>query len=138
MSEDAGAYLIAYDISHPVRLNRIHRYLGGCALWVQYSVFVARLRPAALAAAAAELRSRMDPRTDDIRIYHLPAFARPVLIGDTLWPEDVLFAGLGPVPLGVFTLPPMAQKTAVASPPPSPPTVPASTASPPPPSKTTP
>jgi CRISPR-associated protein Cas2 len=103
MDHQPAAYLIAYDIASPRRLPRIHRCLSRCALWVQYSVFAGRFTPAAVTALAADLRALIHPALDDVRIYRLPSFARPSVIGASMWPQEVLLGGLLPAPLAAVT-----------------------------------
>ena len=103
MSHEAAAYLIAYDIADPRRLGRVRRLLTGRALWVQYSVFVGRFSLREVGALVAELRERINRREDDVRIYRLPLFCRPVAIGASLWPEGLLLGGLDPAPLAEVT-----------------------------------
>jgi len=65
-------YLIAYDIADPRRLARLHRYLKGEALALQYSVFFGRFTLAGIDRIEDEIAARIDPREDDVRIYPLP------------------------------------------------------------------
>lgn len=39
-------YLVAYDISDPVRLRRVHEIVKGYGYWLQYSVFLCDLTEA--------------------------------------------------------------------------------------------
>lgn len=65
-------YLICYDISDPRRLQKLHRYLRQRALPVQYSVFYASLTNNELRRIKDGINLIIEPREDDIRIYHLP------------------------------------------------------------------
>ncbi|RMF80843.1 MAG: CRISPR-associated endonuclease Cas2 [Nitrospirae bacterium] len=65
-------YLICYDIADPKRLVRVHRYLKGEALALQYSVFFGRFTTAQIAHLEDGLAERIDPKEDDVRIYPLP------------------------------------------------------------------
>ncbi len=64
--------LICYDISDPRRLQKLHRYLLKHALPVQYSVFYASLTTNELGLIKDGINLIIEPREDDIRIYHLP------------------------------------------------------------------
>jgi CRISPR-associated protein Cas2 len=86
---DARRWLIAYDIREPRRLARVHRFLTRVAVPVQYSVFAARGSPADMRRLADELRSKIDGRVDDVRIYPVPVNPVVHTIGATLLPEDV-------------------------------------------------
>jgi CRISPR-associated endonuclease Cas2 len=68
-----AVYVVAYDIAHPRRLVRIHRYLCKVAHAMQYSVFAADLEPRELERLAARLRKMARRDEDDIRIYRVPA-----------------------------------------------------------------
>jgi CRISPR-associated protein Cas2 len=74
-------WLIAYDIREPLRLRRVHRYLRQQAVPVPYSVFVARSSAARDQEIRAALGRIIDPKLDDIRIYHnaRPQAARPLV-----------------------------------------------------------
>ncbi len=65
-------YLIAYDIANPKRLTRLHRQLKKYAVPIQYSVFLAHLTEAQLAAIDKIIRTTIDETKDDVRIYPLP------------------------------------------------------------------
>jgi len=82
-------YLICYDIADPRRLVRVHRYLKGHGIPVQYSVFVAKLRPRSLDLVMAGISERIDPRADDVRAYALPATLRIERIGREYFPEGL-------------------------------------------------
>lgn len=83
-------YLIAYDITEPRRLNRIARYLSKRAVRIQYSVFAAELSRAGLEDTVDGLRTLIDPRRDDVRIYPLPRSGQVALMGRQLFPDDIL------------------------------------------------
>lgn len=83
-------YLVCYDITEPKRLARIHRFLREEGLPVQYSVFTAELAARDLGRLLAGLRQRIDPRSDDVRIYPLPARLERICLGLQYFPEDVL------------------------------------------------
>jgi CRISPR-associated endonuclease Cas2 len=85
-----AVYLIAYDVTHPRRLARIHRYLGKTAHAMQYSVFAADLDPRERDRLAARLRKLARRDEDDIRIYRVPespagAWLGPLPGADGIW-----------------------------------------------------
>lgn len=86
-------YLLAYDIADPRRLARIARIVAREALRIQYSVYVAELSPRQLRDLVAALRVAIDPRTDDLRIYPLPARLDAIWYGRAIWPEGIQFEG---------------------------------------------
>ena len=65
-------WLLAYDISDPKRLRRIHAYMSKCAWPLQYSVFGLEMSELRLRDVLDDLGQLMDPTRDDIRVYHLP------------------------------------------------------------------
>ncbi|MCK2127771.1 CRISPR-associated endonuclease Cas2 [Thauera aromatica] len=67
------SWLITYDITDPRRLVRLHRFLVKAATPVQYSVFHYEGSPAQMGRLMAAIETRIDPRTDDVRGYQLPA-----------------------------------------------------------------
>jgi CRISPR-associated protein Cas2 len=86
-------YLIAYDIGDPRRLARLHRYLKGEALALQYSVFFGTFTAAGIERLEDEIAARIDPRQDDVRIYPLPADFQVWALGASApLPEGVHFA----------------------------------------------
>jgi CRISPR-associated protein Cas2 len=89
-----GRWLVAYDVRCPRRLARLHRWLVGHALPIQYSVFVACCTPEELAALVEGLARRIDPRRDDVRLYPLEQ-GRPLHVLGT----PLLAEGLFPGPL---------------------------------------
>jgi len=93
MSQQKRLWLICYDISvieDPKRLNRVARYLQKVACRVQYSVFVGQFTNRGLDAVLQELSAIIDPKMDDVRCYPLPEQADVVLMGQQLFPDDIL------------------------------------------------
>ena len=82
-------YLICYDIADPRRLGRLHRYLSKHAIPVQYSVFQARLTANQKTTLCEDIANLIDPRYDDVRIYHLPDKLEIVQFGINFFPEGV-------------------------------------------------
>lgn len=74
-------WLICYDIRDPKRLARVYRYLVTEAVPVQYSVFVTRKSVEQLGEIRTELSRRIDPKCDDVRIYHVPDRPEVVAFG---------------------------------------------------------
>ncbi|HRP95589.1 MAG TPA: CRISPR-associated endonuclease Cas2 [Rhodocyclaceae bacterium] len=82
-------WLITYDITNPKRLVRLHRFLRRHATPVQYSVFLFEGSAAQMGRLMADIETRIDKKTDDVRGYQLPArlqidtFGRGSLPADT-------------------------------------------------------
>lgn len=86
-------YLLAYDISDPKRLLRVHR---ACRQWgvpLQYSVFLVPLTPASIGDLVAELRGIIDERADDVRVYPLPSRVEVAQYGRQGLPEGIELVG---------------------------------------------
>lgn len=66
-------YLVCYDIADEGRLTRVHRYLKGIGLPVQYSVFLCSFSWPELQEVLSRLRDLIDSTADDVRVYPLPA-----------------------------------------------------------------
>lgn len=88
-------WLITYDITNPKRLVRLHRFLVKQATPIQYSVFHFEGSAAQMGRLMAEIQTRIDPATDDVRGYQLPE----QLSIDTL--------GRGGLPANTFLLSPI-------------------------------
>jgi CRISPR-associated protein Cas2 len=64
-----GWYLIAYDIAHPRRLQRLHRVLRAEAITVQESVFLVYATVDEVDDLLDRLACLMDAAADDLRAY---------------------------------------------------------------------
>lgn len=65
-------WLITYDITNPKRLVRLHRFLVRQATPVQYSVFYFEGSAAQMGRLMADIETRINPGSDDVRGYQLP------------------------------------------------------------------
>jgi CRISPR-associated protein Cas2 len=66
-------YLVCYDIADEGRLTRVHRYLKGRGIPMQYSVFLCSWTWSERQEAIACLTGLIDAKADDVRIYPLPS-----------------------------------------------------------------
>jgi CRISPR-associated protein Cas2 len=82
-------WLVAYDISDPGRLARVHRFLRGRAAAVQYSVFAGPLNAAGVQAIVKGLCELIDFQEDDLRLYPLPERCEAAALGRCSFPEGV-------------------------------------------------
>ncbi|MFQ5660360.1 MAG: CRISPR-associated endonuclease Cas2 [Gammaproteobacteria bacterium] len=82
-------HLVCYDIANPRRLGRVHRFLTSRAVPLQYSVFLANIRPADIPRLITELEEIIDPLEDDVRIYPLPGAPKIERFGNACFPEGV-------------------------------------------------
>jgi CRISPR-associated protein Cas2 len=91
MARQRRLYLICYDIAEdPKRLARVARYLQKYAFRVQYSVFVGAFFEHSLEGVLRGLEAIIDPRKDDVRCYPLPEKTDVVLMGQQMFPDDIL------------------------------------------------
>jgi len=88
-------WLIAYDIANHRRLGRVHRYLKGRAIPVQYSVFVLYGSQITLGRVLDDIAKLIAPEADDVRAYHLPDRAEVTTIGRQSIPEEVTLSVRG-------------------------------------------
>jgi CRISPR-associated protein Cas2 len=79
-------FVIAYDIEHSRRRNKVMSALKDCGLRVQYSVFECELDHARLEILRERLKELIDPRRDRIHIYPLcdACFFRSEITGTPL------------------------------------------------------
>jgi CRISPR-associated protein Cas2 len=80
-------YLIAYDISDPVRLRRTCTLMEDHGYRLQYSVFLCDLSPAELVELQARLLATIDPACDSVVRIDL---------GDSADPRQVVAIGRPP------------------------------------------
>ena len=83
-------WLITYDITDPKRLVRLHRFLVKQATPVQYSVFHFEGSAAQMGRLMADIETRIDPASDDVRGYQLPERLSIDTIGRGSLPADTL------------------------------------------------
>lgn len=76
-----SSYLVCYDIADPKRLVRIYRYMRGCGIHMQYSVFFCRLSYPQLEQLKKDLKGYIKEDEDDVRIYPLPESSLIKVIG---------------------------------------------------------
>ena len=87
-----GFYVISYDIGNPKRLLRIHHYLKGLALPIQYSVFYFEGSEVELKKCIAKLTTMIDSKEDDVRCYPLPKTGLQVCLGKAGLPNDIYYS----------------------------------------------
>ncbi|QXP86200.1 CRISPR-associated endonuclease Cas2 [Methylococcus sp. ANG] len=88
-------HIISYDIADPRRLTRLHRYLSGLGVPLQYSVFVAELSPRKRARMLETIGEIIDPRRDDVRVYPFPLHGERIRLGRQSFPEGVFLIDRG-------------------------------------------
>ena len=93
------AWLVAYDITDPGRLGRVHRRLTKCALAIQYSLFLAVMSSAQIDRIRDDLRRLIRASEDDVRLYALRGPCEARLLGRRVLPSGVDLGGIG---LGFF------------------------------------
>jgi CRISPR-associated protein Cas2 len=81
--------LIAYDVRHPQRLRRLHRWLKKRAVPVQESLFAGYFTAAQRRELIAGMQTLVHPSRDDVRLYVLPPDCMPDVLGVTLLPEGM-------------------------------------------------
>jgi len=87
-------FLIAYDITDPRRLRRMHRYLTQEAVPIEYSVFFATEDPRRMLAILRGAEKIIEPRSDDLRCYPLPNRGLRARLGKATLPAGVYYSAL--------------------------------------------
>ena len=82
-------YIIAYDISDPKRLRKVHRLIKEYAMSLQYSVFIAPFNQTLLDEMVARLKDIISPSQDDIRLYPLAWPQTPEVYGQRQLPDGI-------------------------------------------------
>lgn len=83
-------WLIAYDIAHPRRLQRVHRYVKTVSTPVQYSLYYAQETTHGIREICNALARLIDRQADDVRIYQVPDRLRVAQVGRRPLPEGLL------------------------------------------------
>jgi CRISPR-associated protein Cas2 len=90
----ASDFLIAYDITCPRRLARMHRYLTKVAVPIEYSVFFVTGEIGWIMDILAEAANMIDKRSDDLRCYPLPGRGLKTRLGRATLPQGVFYSDL--------------------------------------------
>ena len=88
--------LIAYDVCDGKNLKKLHRYLSSKAFALQYSVFLATCTQTELETIIEDISIIINPATDDIRIYTLPATPHITVLGKAVFPDGITIDKLLP------------------------------------------
>jgi CRISPR-associated protein Cas2 len=88
-STNQKTWLLAYDIANPRRLQHAYAQAKRHGTRLQYSGYVVSLNDAQLAQLIEKLRTIIDERYDDIRIYHVPPRCKVWTLGRQALPEGV-------------------------------------------------
>ena len=89
-----SAFVIAYDIADPRRLQRVHRCLRSYATPLEYSVFLLLGSERDRQRCLADLARLIDPKADDIRCYPLPERGFQGRLGRASLPPGIHWTGL--------------------------------------------
>lgn len=87
-------FLIAYDITQPRRLQRLHRFLSQEAIPIEYSVFFANADVRSVLALLDDARRLIDPAHDDLRCYPLPRRGLRLRLGKATLPSGIYYSDL--------------------------------------------
>lgn len=90
---DPAPWLLAYDIADPRRLRRVHRYVRGKGVPLQYSVFLLEKTPRQVLHIRDDLADLINPVRDDVRIYRLPLHPGLETLGRSPLPDGVDLVG---------------------------------------------
>jgi CRISPR-associated protein Cas2 len=88
-------FVVAYDITNPRRLQRLHRFLKQRLMPIEYSVFYAGGEdPRSMLKIMNEAAQLIDPRTDDLRCYPLPQRGLRLRLGQATLPAGIYYSDL--------------------------------------------
>ncbi|KXW57593.1 CRISPR-associated endoribonuclease Cas2 [Ferrovum myxofaciens] len=87
-------WVIAYDISDPRRLQRVHRAMMRHATPIEYSVFLLMGTENERTRCLEEASGLIDDHSDDLRCYPLPERGLQERIGKATLPAGIHFNGL--------------------------------------------
>lgn len=93
MKHQQKAWLVAYDISEPRRLKRVHRLLRKEGVPAQFSAFTVEADDQQIEGLLDKLRTLIDQGADDLRAYHLPANCPVWTLGAQHWPDGMCLSG---------------------------------------------
>ncbi len=86
-------YLICYDIRDIKRLQKVQRWLKGCAFALQESVFIYAGTQHQWLKFRLALQQKIKPSADDVKIYQLPVGFTLEFYGQLPWPDGIYFSG---------------------------------------------
>lgn len=89
------AFLLAYDIKDPRRLQMMHRFMVEEGLAIQFSLFGVVWSESEMRRAEEGIRDRLDWTEDDVRIYPIPERCAAVLLGPEPVPHGIQFEPAG-------------------------------------------
>ena len=82
-------FIIAYDVTSPSRLQRLHKALCEYALPIQKSVFLLRGSEAQFAKCRQKAEQIIDSSKDDLRFYALPERGIKIALGQAPLPDGI-------------------------------------------------
>jgi CRISPR-associated protein Cas2 len=88
-------YLVAYDISDPMRLQKARQFLKGFSTGGQKSVYECFLTRGELRHVSSTLRELIDEREDRVHIFSVEARSRTHTLGVALQPADPAYFYVG-------------------------------------------
>ena len=88
-------YLIAYDISDQIRLNRVRHFLKGYSTGGQKSVYECFLTESEMRLIVSRLYTLIDPERDRVHIFTLDGRSRTHTLGIAVQPKDPSFFYFG-------------------------------------------
>ncbi|RMG70925.1 MAG: CRISPR-associated endonuclease Cas2 [Nitrospirae bacterium] len=92
---ERALYIIAYDITEPVRLNRVRYFLKGYSTGGQKSVYECFLSQSELKFVISNLKRLIYEADDRVHIFRLDARSRTITLGIALQPKNPSFFFFG-------------------------------------------
>ncbi|NLW36559.1 CRISPR-associated endonuclease Cas2 [Syntrophorhabdus aromaticivorans] len=88
-------YLVAYDISHPKRLNRVRHFLKGYSTGGQKSVYECFLTDRELGRVSAGIKELIKESQDRVHIFTMDGRSRTHTLGIAAQPQDPEYFYIG-------------------------------------------
>lgn len=88
------AWLLAYDVTERRRLARLHRQMKRHAAAIEYSVFWLTGTPCDRLRCLQEVLPLIEPDSDDLRMYAMPARGLRLRLGRAVLPEGIGWSAL--------------------------------------------
>lgn len=92
---ERSLYIIAYDITEPVRLNRVRYFLKGYSTGGQKSVYECFLTEGELKFVISNLKRLIFDEQDRVHIFRLDGRSRTHTLGIAIQPKDPQFFYFG-------------------------------------------
>lgn len=88
-------FLVCYDIAHPRRLQKVHRYISQHFMRVQYSIYFKQAYKNEIDKHIKQLESIINKNEDDVRVYIVEDLAKSYIWDGSQQKDILLFDNTG-------------------------------------------